>query len=273
MPRRDNAEWKPSLKTRLNITTLVRKFNSKLTRELKKNAKLEGNLPDRLNVTTVTNNLKSYQDFRNFKESVNRLFRAGAFELESYNGFTLTKYQENEIRLLNKRVDKKLQAENEKLTEASPEIGNIHSVRNASFAEHKFNPEKMRKSEFESFLKRLYRQADPGYLGKKIFQYKLNYIAAVKNKLGQAGEKILELVRNIPADVLYYIETANPELSIEFVYDEIEAERIARRILEEWNAYMTANKEEVAQWDEKWDVSLEDEEMEVDKGYEIYRRL
>lgn len=271
MPKRSKTEWKPSIKTKLGVTNLVRKFNSKLTKELKKNAELEGNLPNRLNTETVLNNLKSYQDYRNFKDSVNRAFNTGAFELKEYNGFKLTKYQENELRLLNKRVDKKLQTENKKLAEASPEVGNIHSVRKAAFKEHKFNPEQLRKSEFESFLRRLYKQADPEYLGKKVFQYKLNYITAVKNKLGQAGEKILELIRTIPADVLYYIETANPELSIEFVYDKIEAERIAKRILEEWEFYMSANKEEVSQWNAPWDTSFED--MEVELSYEIYRRL
>lgn len=78
------------------------------------------------------------------------------------------------------------------------------------------------------------KQVSGKFTTEKLESYKKNYILAVKNAFGKAGQPILDKIKDINAEDFFDKSFSNPVTDIEFVYDPKEAEIKVKNILREW---------------------------------------
>ena len=101
-------------------------------------------------------------------------------------------------------------------------------------------PDNDKVSTFLEFSKKAIQKASPLYWQKRSWQYKKNYINAVKENLGhtQKGKELLELIEKLDADTVIsaYYKKGNEDLGINYIYpgDEDQSEETADYIVERW---------------------------------------
>lgn len=93
---------------------------------------------------------------------------------------------------------------------------------------------------FLEFSKKVIQKSSPLYWQKRSWQYKKNYLKAVKDALGHTtkGKKLEKLIESLDADRLIsaYYKKGNEDLGINYIYpgDEDQAEETADYIIERW---------------------------------------
>ena len=101
-------------------------------------------------------------------------------------------------------------------------------------------PDNDKVSTFLEFSKKAIQKASPLYWQKRSWQYKKNYLKAVKDELGHTakGKELEKLIESLDADKLIsaYYKKGNEDLGINYIYpgDEDQAEETADYIIERW---------------------------------------
>lgn len=233
MPKTPTIRWRDSDSKRL--AREVRRFNAKLTREIKRNPAIKEYLPERLNTKDLKAVIKTRADFNREIRSIERfMLKDATAPIESKTGIRTTKWEKNEVALKVRRINR---ARREELQREQPshEKGTMGSIRENNLQPKKFDINKIKKSDWEKFVESVEAQVMSTYKLAKMEAYKENYLKAILNSLGnELGAELYEYVRDLPAEFVYRQYYQDPLLQLNFVYDPLQAQLIAETALAHW---------------------------------------
>lgn len=237
MSKRYKIKWRKADEKQLAYA--VRAFNAKRTRLLKQVPELEAFLPPKMSVADIKKSIQTRQDFNREINSLKRFLKKGAEKtVVNKQGVKTTKYELNELRLKVNRINRERA---KKLAEMEPntEKGTMGSIRQNSLRPKKFNFETQSTRSWEKFVESVEKQSLPGYWDERLNKYKENFLKGLENELGSSPlyESIKEKIEHISAEELDRVYYQEPNLQIDYVYDEADMDIRATLMLESLEAY------------------------------------
>lgn len=237
MSKRYSIKWRKS--DQKLLSNAVRSFNAKRTRLIKQVPELEDFLPAKLVVKDIKASIQTRQDFNRELNSIKRFMKKGAEKtVYTKQGVKTTKYMVNELKIKVQTINRERAR---KLKEMNPttEKGTMGSIKQNSLRPKQFNLENMSQKGWEKFVESVTKQSASTYWEERYNQYKENYLKALENQLG--SHPLYETLKNkaegmTPEELerVYYQE---PNLQIDFIYDENEMEWVANLMNEAFDAY------------------------------------
>lgn len=238
MPRTSKIKWRK--KDNQKITSIVRRFNAKLTRTLKKNPELAPYLPERLTTAGLREKIKTRQDFNRETKSAERFLKKGSEEpITTNKGIKSTKWEIQEIRYKVQQINRQRKTKRKK-ADVSTEKGTMGTIQANSLQPKKFNINTISPANWEAFKKSVEKQVGSNYYQNKDEQYKENYLKALYNVFGSQSDfqQLQWYIKQIPASALTEMYYNEPILQIDFIYDPIELEARFDAILETLASYV-----------------------------------
>lgn len=228
----------------------VRNYNSKINRLIKKNYDIEL-IPEKMNYKELTKNIKNRSQFNDTIKIVNAMTKRGSEEkVKSNRGLTLPRFTINkiktEVRAINRARQKtKKKYENlqptdrgQKLDEGMKEYRdmNVNKIR-----DKKFNFKNMSRKDFDFFKKTMGEYNID--TSKKDNQYRQNYYKSLRNNLtDEQYKKIVNVLNNLPTDVLVEKFYTDLNVNIGFNYDEFQQETKYKEIIKAWKRISKTRK-------------------------------
>lgn len=237
MPKRYKIKWRKDDEKQLAYA--VRAFNAKRTRLLKQVPELEAFLPPKMSVADIKKSIQTRQDFNREIASLKRFLKKGAEKpVVNKQGVKTTKYELNELRLKLNRINRERA---KRLAEMKPstEKGTMGSIQQNALRPKKFNFESQSAKSWDKFVESVEKQSLPGYWDERLKKYKENFLVGLKNEFGSSPlyELIKEKIMAISPEELDRIYYQEPNLQIDYVYDEAELKIKANLMLEALEAY------------------------------------
>lgn len=224
MAKIPNIRWRKKDETSLRKE--INRFNRELKRAQKINPELSDILPKKLNFKDVKSSIQTRKDLKNFM-STSAMATAKTLSTPYVNekGLILTQYDIEKAKYNVSVINKRRAAERKKY-KPSAERGTLGTIRKTGLAPRKLNLNKDI-SNWKKFSESLEREARGKFTEERANNYKANYIKAIYSEMpqGELRKKLLNLVNDLPASTLYDSFYINPDLSIDYVYDPIEADR------------------------------------------------
>lgn len=231
--QRKNIAWRASQKDRLKKA--VSNYNKKINKLIKLNPDLKEYLPEKVKSTIVKKEINTAKELNSFIKSLERLNKNKEIKLiTNEQGVTLTNYEMREIKLKINKINRNRKKE---IIEMNPstEKGTMGSIKKNNLRPKNFNFNKMTKKDFEKFKQVLAKQSRSDFKDIQYKEYKENYLKAIKNNLGEIGDKLYELIDSkVSGEMLYKKYYDDPVLQLDFYYDPYEAKQKAEIIYEHW---------------------------------------
>lgn len=232
MPRQSQIKWRKSDEQELK--RLVRNFNAKISRIVKKDPSLAEYMPNRIKVAEVKNNIETRQDFNRELNSMKRFLKRGNEDIViSKGGIKTTKWEKNEVAIqvatINRRRTVKRKALEElEATSRGESLGmtrkQMNSIRLNELNPKTFNFDKISKYEWEKYKANVYRQSRPNFQDEADVSLRKNYIRGLYEVFGETDE-VKDLINQIESmSIKDFIEQfyKEQEATIDFIYDPIE---------------------------------------------------
>ena len=242
MSRKHTINWHRSDEQELR--RVVKNFNSKLSRIMKKNPEIAEYLPERMSYKELRENITSRQELNRELKSMKRFSQKGSEELvKSKSGLTVTKWEKKEVgiqvAIINReRTRKRKLLEAEEATSRGQKLNltrsQMNSIRMNELNKKIFNFDKIKKSDWSKYKATVKRQSHPDFQSEADEHLRDNYIKGLIEIFGETDD-ILELIEEIKNLSLKEFITKfykEQEATITFIYDPIEAER-KKKILKE----------------------------------------
>ena len=245
MPGRNlpNIRW--TKRDAARISQLVRRFNAKLTRTIKKKGESYASvLPPRLNSSQLQEELKkgSRADFNRQIAQYERFLRPGMEEMVETKGAPTTKWQKKEAQYLQRRILNQKKREIEHL-KPSPLYGNERKVSDLLLDRPEPDINTMSAKGIEDYFVRLNRILSANYSSEKQRRYIDNYLKAIQENLGSTGEiesiisRLVEMDPALVVDALSQAGESDPRLDFYFYLDPLTAQQKLSRATEAWRQY------------------------------------
>lgn len=211
------------------LRSYVSKFNGKITRTEKTNPGVSDYLPSRLNVQEITSSMLSRKDLNNLYKSIDRFMRKGSERLTTLkNGIIVTQYEKREREIQLATVNRQRIAKGK--LERLPGIGRVKDWESSKLKKI----EDVKQEEWERFTKRLEKEYSETERIIKDERYLANWTQSLFSVFGDAlAMRILNETSDIDRSKLIEAVMDNIDLNLDFVYDLIDAEIKANRIIEE----------------------------------------
>jgi hypothetical protein len=236
MSRKPNIRWGESDLERLNKE--VKRFNAKVYRTKKAHPELENILPKTIKKDDKAKliedlKLKPRAEFKKEVNSLARFSKRGAEKIiTSKTGNTVTNWEKKEVGLkvaqINReRTRERKAVENMDATSRGEKIGmkrgQMGSERLNELKPKKFDFNKIKGGkEWEKFKASVDKQVSPVASSQRMEDYKNNYIKAMVTAYGDYANDIIEIIKELPADVIVNTYYAEQEATITFHYELIE---------------------------------------------------
>lgn len=231
MPKKHTIKWRDKDIKELN--RVVRNFNAKISRVAKKNPNQAEFLPDKVSVQSLKGRIGTRQDFNREIASLKRFSRRGAEKIEvTESGLTLTQYEIKEVKNKVRITNIKRTVERKKL-DIDETRGTMGQVSERGLRPKVFSLNKSQK-EWEKFVESLEREISSNFKLEQLEKYKENYLNGLIENLGQKGEELANLLKDVSPEKLFTNSVTNPLLSIDFIYDPLELETIIDAKIEAW---------------------------------------
>lgn len=250
MARRPRINWRQVDEEK--ITNLLRDFNSKVGRLAKKQPDLNNVLPKRLTREQFKKGVSTRADFNRRYNEYKRFLRKGAeLPITNDQGLTISKWEkkENEIKaraVTNARQKELARIEGTPLTDRGNPTGIIRGERKYTQAERElrpknFNFERIRPGkEYQQFKTALEKQVMSDYFQNRYEIYKKNYINKLDSEFGGRASNVINILKDVDAEVIFNAMNSDPDLHIDFIYDDSQADEILPYLTEAWPNYLEA---------------------------------
>lgn len=254
-------QWRSRDEEKLNRT--IRNFNAKLSRLIKKDPALKDVLPEKLSKQALKKNLETRKDFNNFIKSAQRFSTKGTERVIANDyGVKITAWEKRELQYKLNAINARRRQERKiaEMTEVM-DRGKAQGYKTVQMGTTRFNAllpksfhfEKMRRADFQSFVRVVTKQAAASFPWKQKEQYKENYLKAMRGALSSEYQYLIDHVAKLPPEVLLKAFYGDPKAGIDFYYTPME-ERARAYVLEGVFGLPPTISEESLQWEE-----LEDE--------------
>lgn len=238
MRKQYKIRW--SRQDKKDLTNAVRKFNAKITREIKRNPDIAMFLPERITTEGLRSRIKTRQDLNRELNSINRFGRKDATKpVMTPLGLMTTRWEKNEIGIrvasINRRRSRTL-----KEADLKPEKGNTYVAENANLLPKKYNINKIKPSDWDKYKKGVFKQTISTYTAQGWENYKRSYLLSIEENLYQSenAKALKKLIESLDAETVYKGSFYSPNLDIVFTYDPKEQDWIVQRALETWEEYL-----------------------------------
>lgn len=236
MQKRNSIRWRSA--DEKELAKAVRKFNAKRTRIIKAMPEMEEYLPKKASTKEIRQNVQTRRELKNELKSLERFMKKGAEKpILTQEGIKTTQYEKKEVGIKVRALNIRRAAERKKAN-VSTEKGTMGSIRNAGLNPKKYDINKIKKSDWEKFVMGVEKMLKDSYSYEKYEAYKKNFITALENAFGMAGDKLIELAKQIPAETLVQMYYDDPILQIDFIYDPIEMQAKVEAMEEHLQAYI-----------------------------------
>jgi hypothetical protein len=231
MSKRYDIKWRD--KDVKELQRIVKNYNAKISYVEKRHPEKAEFLPEKITVKELMNDIQTRQDFKRETKSIKRFSNKGVENvITTPTGLSLTEYEINEARIKTRIVNQKRTAERKKL-DIDVTRGNVGQIESQNLQPKKFSLNKSPK-EWEKFVESLDKQVKANYKKESAEKYKLNYLKAIKDFLGEEGQALYDYVKKLDADVIYKNSVNDPLLSIGFTSDPLPANAIVEAALDKW---------------------------------------
>lgn len=228
MPRRSNIRWSNS--DEKELSRVVRNYNSKINRILKKDPNMSEFLPKRVSKKELKESIKTRRDLKRELNSLNRFTKRGSEELiTNEEGLTITKYLKKEVEIKVATINRLKALRKKELNELevssrgrdvgfkNKEYGRIDQMQ--LLQPKVFNFKKKSKRDFEHFVKGL-TDAEQ-YITMKDVILRENYLDSLYEHLGKNAytDMIRDKILTMPLDDFISTYYKDKEATIGFIYD------------------------------------------------------
>ena len=247
-----NVKVRDSVKLaiRREVPQMVRDFNARITREIKKNPEYAQFAPKRLNVQDVKNSIKSTKDFNEFVRQVNYFKREDAAKIMMVgkdNQVPATKFEKHETMVKMKRIEKRDMAKIITIKNVAVTVGGkptgltrkeIPSVRELENLPKKDRTATVTsRKEWTEFIESVNKRARASYTSDKDESYKQNYIKAMRDVFLSDADDIIAKISSMDASKVIDIYYSEQDATITFVYTPLDREDKLTRLREIWLYY------------------------------------
>ena len=219
------------------LTTYVRKFNASITKLTKANHDIAsaGLLPEKLSVEKIRSQELSRKDFNIIISRIDRWFKPKARDVIVKGGLQMTRWEFNEVRYAEQRVNYQKKKRLEKSTRNLRRKGQLENkvittAQKLADIEKRLkepNPEGIYEFEeayqsWESFKKRMFMQSSDKYREEQEALYYYNYNKAIYQNFNDDHARAISWRLEdfqLSGGELYEIIGDYPELDIDFMYD------------------------------------------------------
>lgn len=198
----------------------VRKFNAKITRELKKNSSLKEFLPERLNINELRDSITTRRDYNNLIKSVNRFMDKKATQIVTLgNGVTMTRWEKRELQYKRAAINNRKREERKKVGEVPK--GRAGTLEQYAARDLK-NLDEIPKEAFEGFRNKLNKESKESYTIMKNEQMLANWVQGLFNAFGdEKATAILKATEKLERRELLELILVRDDFSISFMYEDI----------------------------------------------------
>lgn len=247
MSRPHSIKWRRSDEQELK--RVVKNFNAKLSRIIKKNPAIAEYLPPRVSYKDLRENITNRKEFNRELNSLKRFSQKGSEEIVTAKntGLKVTKWEKKEVgiqvAIINReRSRKRKLLEEEEATSRGQRLNltraQMNSIRMNELRKKPFNFDKIKKSDWEKYKATAKKQSHPDFQSEADLHLRENYIKGLIEVFGDTDEtkQLIEEIENLPIKEFITKFYKEQEATVDFIYDPIEAER-KFRILKEtvWN--------------------------------------
>ena len=217
---------------RQEFAKMRKNFNAKIVRLKAKNPEITDFLPPEIKISDVY----SRADFNRLKKAASMFTARGSETKVKFHGEEVPLFFKKRLQYIQKVENARRARRREQFT---PERGTSGMAEEAANAPMRL---KGRKSLFDLVkakgrLERMF--TDAGKMDKAK-AYKKNYLDALDRMLGPLSAPIHELIKDLPEDLFGKALQRDYELTIDFVYDYIDAKIKAEALFNRWYEIMNA---------------------------------
>lgn len=228
---------------RRNLQKVIASYNGRITRELNKKPELAMFAPKKLTYEEVRAKIDTRADYNRIVNSLKRVHKKGAFELEnSGTGEVRTKYEIREARILTNVTNRRIKNYFKKVTNENTARREIAET---NFFIRPFDFTKMEQGNFDRFVvsmeKQLRRIQNPEIIDKN---YYYQYLQAMKSELGtQEDDELYQFVSSLPYEAVSQARFENAFLTVTAMYNPYEIGERYEMISEQWGDWWSKNKQ------------------------------
>lgn len=246
MSRTHSIRWRRSDEQELR--RVVKNFNSKLSRIIKKNPEIANYLPERRSYKDLRENITSRQELNRELNSLKRFSQKGSEKIvTSKTGLKTTKWERKEVgiqvAIINReRTHKRKILESEEATSRGQSLNmtrrEMNSIRMNELNKKKFDFDKIKKSDWERFKSTVRKQSHPNFQSEADLHLRENYIKGLIEVFGDNDDtnSLIEQIRAMPLKDFITKFYKEQEATVDFIYDPIEAERKMKILKDDvWN--------------------------------------
>lgn len=228
---------------RRNLQKVIASYNGRITRELNKKPELAMFAPKKLTYEEVRAKIDTRADYNRIVNSLKRVHKKGAFELEnSGTGEVRTKYEIREARILTNATNRRIKNYFDKV---SDENTTRREIAETNFFIRPFNFKEMEQGNFDRFVasmeKQLRRVQHPEVIDEN---YYFQYLGAMRKELGVGEDDFLyDFVKGLSPAAVSQARFDNYFLTITAMYNPNEVGERYEMITEQWEDWWSKNKQ------------------------------
>jgi hypothetical protein len=247
MSKQPDIRWTKTQQQKLSKN--VAKFNAKLTRLANKHPEIAEFLPERLNAREQKEKIKTAKDLTFLVKSVDRFFQPDAIQpIESDTGIKTTKWEVKEIDIKVRRINRQRKKELE-FAAPSTERGTMGLVKSNNLQPKKFDIDKIKKSDWNEYVRSVEKQAAASYTNEKAKAYKENYLTAFKNtmsdingNMSKQAQQLYNMISKLDGETIANAAYNDPVLDLGFMYDPLGNDTILEAAEEHWSYYIESGE-------------------------------
>ena len=236
MSRPHSIKWRRSDEEELR--RVVKNFNAKLSRIIKKNPEMAKYMPPRVSYKDLRQDITSRQEFNRELNSLKRFSQKGSEKIveAKQTGLKVTAWERKEVgiqvAIINReRSRKRKMIEQEEATSRGQKLNltraQMNSIRMNELKKKPFNFDKIKKSDWIRYKATVKKQSHPDFQSDSDIHLRENYIKGLKEVFGDTDEtkQLIEEIEKLPIKEFITKFYKEQEATVDFIYDPIEAER------------------------------------------------
>lgn len=236
MSRTHSIKWRRSDEEELR--RVVKNFNAKISRIIKKNPDVANYLPTRVSYKDLRQTITSRKEFNRELNSLKRFSQKGSEKIVTAkeSGLKTTAWERKEVgiqvAIINReRTRKRKLVEEEEATSRGQKLNQkrsqMNSIRMNELNKKIFNFDKIKKSDWDKYKATVKRQSHPDFQSEADENLRQNYIKGLKEVFGETDEtkKLIKEIEKLPIKDFITKFYKEQEATVDFIYDPIEAER------------------------------------------------
>lgn len=230
--------YNPKKETIAKLKMAIEKYNTIIDKTISEDYDVAKYMPPFLSVKEELSAARNNDDLRRRIRQIDMIHKIGMLEpVVTKSGVQTTKYELNILQQNIKRINKWREKERKRLAiYPSTTKGTMGALKLKELMPLKNRSETISPTMWSDYIRGKEEQSRPSEESVIYERYKLNYLTAVNNMLGEAGKNLYNYVNGLSAKFVYDSYYKDAEVQIDFVYTQADAKYVAERALSAWQS-------------------------------------